>query len=86
MVRWMCGASLRVRVLSGELRDRVLSGELREIMGIESVYRSNVVKRNRLGWLGHVILRKDYGHWMKKCMLYEVERVRGIRGRCGIRR
>ena len=58
MVRWMCGASLRDRVLrgelrdrvlSGELRDRVLSGELREKMGIESVYRKNVVKPNRLG-------------------------------------
>ena len=62
-------------MLNGELRDRVLSGELRERMGIESMYRSNVVKRNRLGWLRHM-LQKDYGHWMKKCIMYEVERVR----------
>lgn len=68
MVRWMCGVSLR---------DRVPSAELRERMGIESV--SDVVKRSRLRWLGHV-LRKDDGDWVKRSMSYEVEGVRG-RGR-----
>ena len=43
-------------------------------MGIELV--SDVVKQNRLRWLGHV-LRKDDGDWMKKSMWYEV----GGRGR-----
>ena len=46
-------------------------------MGIELV--SDVVKQNRLRWLGHV-LRKDDGDWVKKNMSYEVEGVRG-RGR-----
>ena len=46
-------------------------------MGIELVFE--VVKRNRLRWLGHV-LRKDDGDWMKKNMSYVVESVRG-RGR-----
>mgnify|MGYP007071599789 CR=1 FL=1 len=68
MVRWMCGVSLR---------DRVSSEELRERMGIESV--SDVVKRSRLRWLGHV-LRKDDGDWVKTCMSLEVEGARG-RGR-----
>ena len=43
-------------------------------MGIELV--SNVVKRNRLRWLGHVVW-KDDGDWVKKSMSYEVEVVRG---------
>ena len=33
---------------------------------------SDVVKRNRLKWLGHV-LRNDDGDWVKKCMSYEME-------------
>ena len=37
---------------------------------------SDVVKRNRLRWLGHV-LRNDDGDWVKKSMSYEVEGVRG---------
>ena len=43
-------------------------------MGIELV--SDVVKWNRLTWLGHV-LRKDDGDWVKKSMSCEVEVVRG---------
>ena len=54
IVRWMCGVSLRNRLPSAELSER---------MGIEMV--SDVVKRTRWRWLGHV-LRKDYGDWVKK--------------------
>ena len=68
IVRWMCGVSLR---------DRVLNAELRERMGIESV--SDTVKRDKLRWLGHV-LRKDDDDWVKKIMSFEVEGKRG-RGR-----
>ena len=46
-------------------------------MGIELV--SDVIKRNRLKWLGHV-LRKDDGDWVKRSMSLEVEGTRG-RGR-----
>ena len=56
MVQWMCGVSLR---------DRVPNAELGERMGIELV--SEVVKRNRLRWLEHV-LRKDDGGWVNKSM------------------
>ena len=38
---------------------------------------SDVVKQNRLRWLGRV-LQKDDGDWVKKNMSYEVE---GLRGR-----
>ena len=65
MVRWMCGVSLK---------DRVPSAELRERMGIESV--SDVVKQNRLKWLGHV-QQKDDDDWVKKIMSFEVEGKRG---------
>ena len=68
MLLWMCGVSLK---------DKVSIGELRERMGVESV--SDVVRRGRLRWLGHV-LRKDDGDWVKKTMLLEVDGVRG-RGR-----
>ena len=43
---------------------------LTERMGIE--LESEVVKRNRLRWLGHA-LRKDDSDWVKKSMSYEVE-------------
>ena len=59
MVGWMCGVSLQ--------RDTVLIAELRQRMGMESV--SDVVKWNRLRWLGHE-LRKDDGDWVKKCMVH----------------
>ena len=67
MVRWMCGISLR---------DRVLSAELRERMGIESV--SDAMKQSRLRWLGHV-LQNDDDDRVKKIMLFEVEGNRGWR-------
>jgi len=34
-----------------------------------------VIQQHRLTWYGHV-LRKDENDWVKKCMDYEVERVR----------
>ena len=46
----------------------MVSAELRERMGIELVFE--VVKRDRLRWLGHV-LRKDDDDWVKKSMSYE---------------
>ena len=61
MVRWMCGVSLREKKTSAELRAR---------MGLEPV--GEVVRGNRLRWLGHV-LRKDPDDWVRKCMDYEVE-------------
>ena len=60
MAQWLCGVSLR---------DRVPRVELRERMGIKLV--SDIVKQNRLRWLGHV-LRKDDGDWVKKSMSYKV--------------
>ena len=44
MVRWMC------RIL---LRENKRNDELRKLMGPEPVM--DVVKRNRLRWLGHVL-------------------------------
>ena len=44
-----------------------------ERMGIELV--SDVVKQNRLRWLGRV-LWKDDGDWVKKSISYEVEGVK----------
>ena len=40
---WMCGTSLREKKNSAELMDT---------MGIETI--GGVLKRNRLGWFGHV--------------------------------
>ena len=68
MLRWMCGVSLK---------DKVTTVKLREQMGVDAV--SDVVRRGRLRWLGHV-LRKDDGNWVKKVMSYEVDGDRG-RGR-----
>ena len=54
--------------------------ELRERMGIEFntnvMKMSDVIKRNRLRWLGH-LLRKDDCDWVKKCISLEVEGARG---------
>ena len=68
MLRWMCGVSLK---------DKVSTVELQERMGVEAI--SDVVRRGRLRWLGHV-LRKDDGNWVKRIMSYEVDGDRG-RGR-----
>ena len=68
MVRWMSGVSLR---------ERKTNNELQRTMGIEPVM--NVVKRNRMRWLGHV-LRKDESDWVRGVMEMNVEGSRG-RGR-----
>jgi len=68
MVRWMCGVSLR---------ERKTNDDLRKMMGIESVM--DVVKRNRLRWLGHV-LRKDESDWVRGVLEMSVVGSRG-RGR-----
>jgi len=61
MVRWICGA---------KLKDRLLSKELRERLGIDDI--ALVLQQNRLRWYGHV-LRKEDNDWVKKCIEYEVE-------------
>ena len=66
MVRWMCGI---------KLKDRFPSKELTERLGIDDI--ALVLQQNRLRWYGHV-LRKEDDDWVKKCMEYEVE---GLRGR-----
>ena len=43
-------------------RERKTNDDLRKMMGIEPVM--DVVKRNRLRWLGHV-LRKDESDWVR---------------------
>ena len=53
------------------------SDELRERMRIKLV--SDVIKRNRLKWFGHLLRKHDFD-WVKKCISFEVE---GTRGRGG---
>ena len=61
MVHWMCGVSLR---------ERKTNDDLQNMMGIEPVM--DVVKRNRLRWLGHV-LRKDESDEVRRVMEMNVE-------------
>jgi hypothetical protein len=68
MVRHMCGVSLKDRKSMEDLRGR---------LKIESI--SDVIRRNRLRWFGHVE-RKEDNDWVKKCQHYEVKGSRG-RGR-----
>ena len=65
MVRWMCGI---------KLKDRFPSKELTERLGIDDI--ALVLQQNRLRWYGHV-LRKEDDDWVKKCMEYEVDCLRG---------
>ena len=65
MVRWMCGVSLR---------EKKTNAELRESMGIEKI--SDVMRRSRLRWMGHV-LRKEGNDWVKSVEMT----VEGSRGR-----
>ena len=57
--------------------ERKTNDDLRKMMGIESVM--DVVKRNRLRWLGHV-LRKDESDWVRGVLEMSVVGSRG-RGR-----
>ena len=68
MLRWMCGVSLK---------DRVKIDELLQRLHIESV--SDVVRRGRLRWFGHVE-RKRGDDWVTACRELAVDGVRG-RGR-----
>ena len=61
MVRWMSGASLR---------DRLANSELRRRLGLESI--SEVVRRRRLRWFGHVV-RKEEGDWTRKAWKWKVD-------------
>src|SRR5271163_2990842 len=61
MVRWMSGVSLK---------EKRRSADLRASMELDAV--GEVVRRNRLRWLGHV-LGKDPNDWVRKCMDFEVE-------------
>ena len=45
MIRWMCGV---------KLNERKKSEELRELLGLEPVYNSLMIKKSRLRWFGHV--------------------------------
>ena len=67
MMRRMCGVSLK----------KHLSLALRGRLGIDCV--SDLVRRSRLIWFGHVI-RKDDQQWLRKCMDFKVDGSAG-RGR-----
>src|SRR5450432_185777 len=70
MVRWMCGVTLKNRISSERLRSR---------LGIKSV--TDVVRRGRLRWFGHVE-RKESDDWVSACSELQVEGTRPIgRGR-----
>ena len=70
MVRWMCGVTLKNRITSEELRNR---------LSIEAV--TEIVRRDRLRWFGHVEKKAD-DDWVKKCTKLEVvEKVGRGRGR-----
>ena len=65
MLRWMCGVTLR---------DKVLTVELRRRLGIEGVVE--VMRRGRLRWFGHVERKEvDVGTW--KWRAAEVEAGQG---------
>ena len=65
MLRWMCGVTLR---------DKVLAVELRQRLGIEGVVE--VMRRGRLRWFGHVE-RKEVDDWVSVCRNLEVVGSRG---------
>ena len=61
MMRQMCSVSLKKHLSNEALRGR---------LGIDCI--SDLVRRSRLRWLGHVE-RKDDQQWVKKCMDFEVD-------------
>ena len=61
MMRRMCGVSLKKHLSNEALRGR---------LGIDCV--SDLVRRSRLRWFGHVV-RKDDQQWVKKCMDFKVD-------------
>jgi len=64
MVRWMCGVTVKNRISSMELYNR---------LDVEMV--SDVVRRGRLRWFGHVE-RKSHDDWVSACRDLEVEGVK----------
>ena len=68
MNRWMCSVKLSVRNENKELLSRI---------GIESI--SDVVRRGRLRWFGHVE-HKEPDDWVSACRSMVVDSVKG-RGR-----
>ena len=60
MIRRMCRVSLR---------DRCSNEELRARMHLEPI--SNIMRRNRLRWYGHVY-RMDDNEWVKRAWKYEM--------------
>jgi len=64
MIRWICGV---------KLNERKKSKELGELLGLEPV--SLMIKKSRLRLFGHVE-RKDDNDWVKRCMIWEMERIR----------
>ena len=68
MMRRMCGVSLKKHLSNEALRER---------LGIDCV--SDVVRRRRRRWFGHVE-RKDDEQWVRKCMDFKVDGSAG-RGR-----
>ena len=61
MMRRMCGLSLKKHLSNKALRGR---------LGIDCI--SDLVRRSRLRWFGHVI-RKDDQLWVRKCMDFKVD-------------
>ena len=61
MMRRMCGVSLKKHLSNEVLRGR---------LGIDCV--SDLVRRSRLRWFGHVV-RKDDQQWVRKCMDFKVD-------------
>ena len=55
MVRWMCGSRLNARILSTELRTK--------LEGITPI--TELVRRGRLRWYGHVV-RSERDNWLRK--------------------
>jgi len=51
--------------------------ELRELLGLEPVSFSLMIKISRLRWFGHGhVERKDDNDWVKCCITWEVEGIR----------
>ena len=66
MMRWMGGVSLKKHLSNETLRGR---------LDIDCV--SDLVRRSRLWWFGHVV-RKDDQQWVKKCMDFKVDGSAGM--------
>ena len=68
MIRWMCGVTLKEKIRSVDLLRRL------DVMAV-----SDVVRRGRLRWFGHVE-RMNADEWVNRCRSLDVHGQRG-RGR-----